>query len=151
MVFHALTFARSRGIYCFNNSRGTWLTLMHWKTMFEVFNNSRGTWQTLMHWKTMFDRCYCINSTTMLKNNKNGGALFSTSSQLPCWFLHALSISIKIFVSTHGRLSWFFPTVCSIFHKFKSFLLTFSFNVACSVIFFTISKSAYLLRKLFYR
>ena len=28
---------------------------------------SRGTWQTLMHWKTMFDRCYCINSTTMLK------------------------------------------------------------------------------------
>ena len=34
-----------------------------------VFNNSRGTWQTLhvMHWKTMFDRCYCINSTRMLK------------------------------------------------------------------------------------
>ena len=25
--------------------------------------NSRGTWQTLMYWKTMFDRCYCIIST----------------------------------------------------------------------------------------
>ena len=22
---------------------------------------------TLMYWKTMFDRCYCINSTTMLE------------------------------------------------------------------------------------
>ena len=28
-----------------------------------------------------------------------------------------------------------FPTVCSIFHKFKSFSLTFLFNVACYVIF----------------
>ena len=48
------------------------------------------------------------------KNNKNGRALFSTSSQLPCWFLHALSISKKILVSGHGRLSWYFPTVSSI-------------------------------------
>ena len=28
----------------------------------EVFNSSRGTWQTLMYWKTTFDRCYCIIS-----------------------------------------------------------------------------------------
>ena len=37
MVFHALTFARSRGIG-----------------------------QTLMYWLIMFDRCYCINSTKYL-------------------------------------------------------------------------------------
>ena len=24
---------------------------------------NRGTWQTLMYWKTMFDRCYCVIST----------------------------------------------------------------------------------------
>ena len=58
--FYALTFARSRG-RC-------------WKlrTKAEVFNTSRGTWQTLMYWKTMFDRCYCIISTkcsvTLAKN-----------------------------------------------------------------------------------
>ena len=38
----------------------------------EVFNISRGTWQTLMYWKTMFDRCYCIISpkcsVTLAKN-----------------------------------------------------------------------------------
>ena len=123
------------------NSRGTWQTLIHEKTCLiigikhgfscinvcqargrcwkprpkaEVFNNSRGTKQTLMHWKTMFDRCYCINSTTTLKNNKNGRALFSTSSQLPWRFLHALSIIIKILVSGHGHLLWFFPTVSRI-------------------------------------
>ena len=105
MVFHALTFARSQG-RCWKPRPKT-----------EIFNNSRGTWQTLMHCKTMFDRCYCINLTTMLKKKKkkkkkkNGRTLFSTSSQLPCWFLHALSISIKILVSGHSRLSRFFPTV----------------------------------------
>ena len=41
MVFHALTFARSRG-RC-------------WKPRpkAEVFNTSRGIWQTLMYWKTI--------------------------------------------------------------------------------------------------
>ena len=38
----------------------------------EVFNTSRGTWQTLMYWKTMFDRCNCIIltkfSVTFAKN-----------------------------------------------------------------------------------
>ena len=53
MVFHALTFARSRERCC----------KLGPKT--EVFNNYRGTWQ-MMHWKTMFDCCYCIYSTTML-------------------------------------------------------------------------------------
>ena len=49
MVFHALTFARSRG-RC-------------WKPRPEVtiFNTSLGTWPILMHWKTMFDR-YCIKT-----------------------------------------------------------------------------------------
>ena len=69
------------------------------------------------------------------KNNKISRALFSTSLQLPCWFLHALSISIKILVPGHGRLSSLFQPL-AIFHKFKSFSLTFSFNVACSVFFF---------------
>ena len=50
MVFHALTFARSRG-RC-------------WKPRPKagVFNTSQGTWRMLMHWKTMFDRYYCINT-----------------------------------------------------------------------------------------
>ena len=48
MVFHALTFARSRG-RC-------------WKSRPEaaVFNISLGTWRMLMHWKTMFGRYYCV-------------------------------------------------------------------------------------------
>ena len=48
MVFHALTFARSRGRF--------------WKPRPEaaVFNTSQGTWRMLMHWKSMFDRYYCI-------------------------------------------------------------------------------------------
>ena len=46
MVFHALTFARSRGRW--------------WKPRLEaeVFNTHQGTWRMLMHWKTMFDRYY---------------------------------------------------------------------------------------------
>ena len=50
MVFHALTFARSRG-RC-------------WKPRPKaaVFNTSQGTWQMLMHWKPMCDRYYCIKS-----------------------------------------------------------------------------------------
>ena len=48
MVFHALTFTRSRG-RC-------------WKPRPEaaVFNTSQGTWRVLMHWKNMFSRYYCI-------------------------------------------------------------------------------------------
>ena len=50
MVFHALTFARSRG-RC-------------WKPRPKAaaFNTSKGTWRMLMHWKTMFDRYYCIKT-----------------------------------------------------------------------------------------
>ena len=50
MIFHSLTFARSRG-RC-------------WKPRAkpEVFNISRGTLQMLMNDKTMFDCYYCINS-----------------------------------------------------------------------------------------
>ena len=50
MIFHALTFARSRG-RC-------------WKPRPEaaVFNTSQGTWRMLMHWKTMIDRYYCIKT-----------------------------------------------------------------------------------------
>ena len=48
MVFHAITFAKSRG-RC-------------WKPRPKaaVFNTSLGTWRMLMHCKTMFDRYYCI-------------------------------------------------------------------------------------------
>ena len=48
MVFHALTFARSRG-RC-------------WKPRPKaaVFYTSQGTWRMLMHWKTMFNHYYCI-------------------------------------------------------------------------------------------
>ena len=56
MVFHALTFARSRG-RC-------------WKPRPEaaVFNTSLGTWQMLMHWKTMFSCYYCIKSENICYN-----------------------------------------------------------------------------------
>ena len=47
MVFHTLTFTRSR---------------RRCSKPRPVFNISRGTWQTLMYWKIMFDSCYCINS-----------------------------------------------------------------------------------------
>ena len=55
MVFHALTLPGPEG------------DVEKPRPKAEVFNNSLRTWQTLMHWKTMFDRCYCTNSTTMLK------------------------------------------------------------------------------------
>ena len=42
----------------------------------EVFNTSRGTWQTLMYWKTMFDRCYCIISTKCSVTFAKNVALF---------------------------------------------------------------------------
>ena len=50
MVFHTLTFARSRG-RC-------------WKPgpKAAVFNTSQGSWRMLMHWKTMFDRYYCLKT-----------------------------------------------------------------------------------------
>ena len=50
MVFHALTFARSRG-RC-------------WKLRPKavVFNTSQGTWRMLMHWKTLFNHYYCIKT-----------------------------------------------------------------------------------------
>ena len=53
-IFHALTFARSRG-RC-------------WKLRPEaaVFNTSQGTWEMLMHWKTMFDLYYCIKTENIL-------------------------------------------------------------------------------------
>ena len=100
-----------------------------------VFNNSRGTWQTLMHWKRIFDRCYCINSTTMLKNNKNlPGTIFDL-------------IAITLLISTRtihfyknprfrpwSSIEIFFQPLAD-FHKFTSFPLTFSFKVVCSVIF----------------
>ena len=49
-VFYALTFAKSRG-KC-------------WKPRPKsaVFNDSLGTWRTLMHSKTMFSRYYCIKT-----------------------------------------------------------------------------------------
>ena len=48
LVFRALTFAGEM-LKTEAESRG--------------FNSSRGTWQTLMYWKTMLDRCNCINET----------------------------------------------------------------------------------------
>ena len=48
MVFHALTFTRSRG-RCWKPRPKT-----------AVFNIFQGTWQMFMHWKSMFDRYYCI-------------------------------------------------------------------------------------------
>ena len=49
MVFHALTFSRSRGTEVL-------------KSMATVFNTSQGTWRTLIHRKTMFCRYYCIKT-----------------------------------------------------------------------------------------
>ena len=49
-VFHALTFARSRG--------SCWKP----RPSASVFNTSQGTWHMLMHWKTMFNRYYCVKT-----------------------------------------------------------------------------------------
>ena len=68
MVFHALTFARSRG-RC-------------WKPRpeAEVLNTTLGTWRMLMHWKSMFDRYYCIKTEFF----------FSTFRVISCTFLFRL-------------------------------------------------------------
>ena len=50
MIFHSLTFARSRG--------GCWKP----RAKPEVFNTSRGILRMLMNGKIMFDRYHCINS-----------------------------------------------------------------------------------------
>ena len=65
MIFHSLTFARSRGKCSFSEP-------------------SRGTLRMLMNDKIMFDRDYCINSTKHYKNDENIGALyFITLSHFP--------------------------------------------------------------------
>ena len=62
MVFHALTFPRSRG-RCWKSRQKA-----------AVFNTSQGTWWMLMHWKTMFDRYYCIKTENIC--------------YISCYFLH---------------------------------------------------------------
>ena len=97
-----------------------------------VSNNSRGTWQTLMHWKPMFDRCYCINSITMLK--KMAGHYFRPRrNYLADSYTHHPFLLKSSFQTMVVYREFFQPLL--VFHKFKSFSLTFSFNVACSVIF----------------
>ena len=58
IVFHALTFARSRG-RCWK-----------WRPKAAVFNTSQLTWRMLMHWKTMFDRYYCIKNENICHNSR---------------------------------------------------------------------------------
>ena len=61
MIFHSLTFARSRG---------------------KIEN--RGTLRMLMNDKIMFNCYYCINSAKYCENEENIGALyFKTSSHFP--------------------------------------------------------------------
>ena len=63
MIFHSLTFARSRGkLKTEGEARG--------------FQPSRGTLRMLMNDKIMFDRYYCINSTKTCENEENIGALY---------------------------------------------------------------------------
>ena len=64
MIFHSLTFARSRGKRgkpSEGEARG--------------FQPSRGTLRMLRNDKIMFDRYYCINSTKHCENEENIGAL----------------------------------------------------------------------------
>ena len=68
MIFHSLTFARSRGEVL--NTEGEALG----------FQPSRGT----LNDKIMFDRYYCINSANHCENEENIGTLyFITSSHFP--------------------------------------------------------------------
>ena len=79
MIFHSLTFARSRPrevLKTEGEARG--------------FQPSRGTLQMLMNDKIMFDRYYCINSTKHGENEENIGALyFITSSHFPTQYCYA--------------------------------------------------------------
>ena len=83
----------------------------------------------------VLDRCYCINSTTLLKKQqKCPGTIFD---------LIAITLLIPTRTSHFYKNPRFRPwssiviffQPLAVFHKFKSFSLTFSFNVACSVIF----------------
>ena len=103
------------------------------KTEAEVFNNSRGTWQALMHWKTMFDCCYCINSTTMLKKiTKTAGHYFrphrnylaDSYTHYPC-LLKSLFQAMVVYHHFSNRLQYF--------HKFKLYSLTFP-SIQCRLL-----------------
>ena len=74
MIFHSLTFARSRG-----------------KCRKPRAKPSRGTLRMLMNDKIMFDRYYCINSTKNCENEENIGALyFITSPHFPTRVRYAI-------------------------------------------------------------
>ena len=69
MIFHSLTFARSRArevLKTEGEARG--------------FQPSRGTLRMLMNDKIMFDRYYCINITKHCEIEENIGALYFTVS-----------------------------------------------------------------------
>lgn len=69
------------------------------------------------------------------KIRKTAGHYFSVSSPSPCRFQSALCISIKILVSCHGQLSWFFFLALSSSSEVKdTFSIFFSLNIACSSI-----------------
>ena len=54
----------------------------------------------------MFDRCYCINSTTMLQNNENVWSLFFDNIAI-ILLIHTRNMQFyKILVSGHGQLSY---------------------------------------------
>ena len=55
MIFHALTFEKSRG------------KCLIPRAVLEVFNTSRGTLRMLMNNKIIFDRYWCINSSKPLQ------------------------------------------------------------------------------------
>ena len=83
----------------------------------------------------MFDRCYCINSITMLKNNKKlSGTIFNLIAitlLIPIRTIHFYKKSLFQAMVVYRD---FFQPLAN-FHKFTSFSLTFSFKVVCSVIF----------------
>ena len=68
MIFHSLTFARSRGKCSKPRAKP------------EVLQTSRGALRMLMNDKIMFDRYYCLNSTKHCENEENNGALYFTTS-----------------------------------------------------------------------
>ena len=75
------------------------------------------------------------------KITKNGLALFSTSSQLPCLFLHALSISIKSSFQAMVAYRDLFPTVSRFSQVYSIFThILIQSRLLCH--FFTISESA---------
>ena len=123
-VFHALKFARSRG-RC-------------WKPRpkAENFNSYRGTWQTLINWKTMFHSFYCIISTKYSVTFAKDVAPYFVNGvvvQMICKSINKKEICLPLYaiISMQNKPNTFLghPTVLDCRKLFSSLRFTLSWHL----------------------